>query len=97
MAGSLEELGSPGSVREVAGQRLARLAPATRQVLALAAVIGGEFDLGLLRRAARADEAALLGALAEAASGGMIQEVSATLLAHRFTHELTRRALYGAR
>lgn len=94
LAGSLEGLDSPESVREVAGQRLARLAPATRQVLALAAVIGGEFDLALLRRASGTDQATLLGALEEATAGGMIHEVSAPRLAYRFTHELVRRALY---
>jgi DNA-binding CsgD family transcriptional regulator/tetratricopeptide (TPR) repeat protein len=94
LTGSLDTLGTPESVREVAGQRLARLAPATQQVLALATVIGGEFDLGLLRQVSGCDEATLLGALAEAAAGGMIQEVSAVRLAYRFTHELVRRALY---
>jgi DNA-binding CsgD family transcriptional regulator/tetratricopeptide (TPR) repeat protein len=94
LAGSLDTLGTPESVREVVGQRLARLAPATQQLLALAAVIGGEFDLGLLRQVSGQDEAMLLQALEEAAASGMIQETSAARLAHRFTHELVRRALY---
>lgn len=94
LAGSLDTLGTPESVREVVGQRLARLAPATRQLLALAAVIGGEFDLGLLRQVSGQGEATLLQALEEAAASGMIQETSAARLAYRFTHELVRRALY---
>jgi predicted ATPase len=94
LAGSLDTLGTPESVREVVGQRLARLASATQQLLALAAVIGGEFDLGLLRQVSGQDEATLLQALEEAAASGMIQETSAARLAHRFTHELVRRALY---
>ncbi len=94
LAGSLDTLGTPESVREVVGQRLARLAPATQQLLTLAAVIGGEFDLGLVRQVSGQDEATLLHALEEAAASGMIQETSAARLAYRFTHELVRRALY---
>ena len=41
----LAELGTPESVREVVGQRLARLRPATRDLLELAATAGAEFEL----------------------------------------------------
>src|SRR4051794_7396719 len=46
--GALAGLGSPEGVREVVGQRLARLTTATTMLLELAAVAGREFDLGLL-------------------------------------------------
>ena len=45
---------TPETVREVVTQRLARLAPATGEVLELGRVIGGEFELDTVRRAAGA-------------------------------------------
>ena len=90
-----EELASPESVREVAGQRIARLAPATTGLLELAAVAGAEFEFDLLRRAAGLGEAELLAALDEAVASGMLEELpSSPGLTCRFTHELVRRALY---
>ena len=43
--GTLADLRSPEGVREVVGQRLARLDTATIDLLELAAVAGHEFDL----------------------------------------------------
>ena len=45
----LAELASPEAVREVVSQRLDRLDPVTTAVLQLAAVVGPEFDLALIR------------------------------------------------
>jgi DNA-binding CsgD family transcriptional regulator/tetratricopeptide (TPR) repeat protein len=88
------ELGSPESVREVVSQRLARLEPRTTDLLELAATVGAEFDLDVVRRAAGLGEPELLEALDEAVRSGMIEEFPAHGLACRFTHELVRRALY---
>jgi DNA-binding CsgD family transcriptional regulator/tetratricopeptide (TPR) repeat protein len=88
----LQEIATPDSVREVVSQRLTRLAPATRELLELAAVAGSEFELDVLRRAAPAELA--LDALEPALRSGMIEELPAASLAYRFTHELVRRALY---
>jgi DNA-binding CsgD family transcriptional regulator/tetratricopeptide (TPR) repeat protein len=90
----LEELASPESVREVAGQRLARLAPGTIALLELAATAGAEFELEVIRRAAGLAEPELLAALEEAVASGMIEELPSQSLSCRFTHELVRRALY---
>ena len=87
----LEELAPPESVREVVARRLARLRPATADLLELAATAGSEFDLEVLRPVADAD---LLPALEEAVSSGMIEEIPSRGLAYRFTHELVRRSLY---
>jgi DNA-binding CsgD family transcriptional regulator len=87
------DLGTPESVREVVSQRLARLAPATTQLLELAAVAGAEFQLDVIRRAGVPD-ADLLPALDEAVHSGMLEELQSRTLAYRFTHELVRRALY---
>jgi len=88
------ELGSPESVREVVSQRLARLAPRSSDLLELAATAGAEFDLDVVRRAARLGETELLAALVEGVRSGMIEELPCHGLACRFTSELVRRALY---
>jgi DNA-binding CsgD family transcriptional regulator/tetratricopeptide (TPR) repeat protein len=88
------ELASPESVREVVSRRLSRLTQPTRDVLEVAAVAGPEFTLEVVRRAAGLDERNLLEALDEGVHSGMIEEIPATGLAYRFTHELVRRALY---
>ncbi len=85
-AGTLADLRSPEGVREVVGQRLARVDTATIDLLELAAVAGQEFDLSIVGRAGPA--------LERAVAHGMIEEVPARRLAYRFTHELVRRALY---
>ena len=84
--GTLADLRSPEGVREVVGQRLARLDTATIDVLELAAVAGHEFDLSIVGRAGPA--------LEQAVAHGMIEEVPSRQLAFQFTHELVRRALY---
>jgi DNA-binding CsgD family transcriptional regulator/tetratricopeptide (TPR) repeat protein len=94
VTGSLTELGTPESVREVVSQRLSRLAPRTIDLLELAAVAGPEFELEPIRRAAGIAEPELLAALQEAVGSGMIEELHAKRLACRFTHEIVRRALY---
>ena len=89
-----EELGTPESVREVVGRRLARLAPATSDLLELAATAGAEFELDVLRRAAGGDVGELATALDEGVRSGLIVELPSRGLAYRFTHELFRRSLY---
>jgi DNA-binding CsgD family transcriptional regulator len=88
------ELSSPDSVRDVVQHRLARLAPATTALLEVAAVIGPEFEPGVLGEAAGIDGATLGSALEEAVRSGMIEEVPGPHLVYRFAHELVRRALY---
>ena len=88
------DLGTPESVREVVSERLARLAPGTIDLLELAAAVGGEFELDVVRRAAGVADSELLARLDEALRYGMIEELPSRTLAYRFTHELVRRALY---
>jgi DNA-binding CsgD family transcriptional regulator/tetratricopeptide (TPR) repeat protein len=87
----LDDFATPESVREVVARRLARLRPATADLLELAATAGAEFDLDVLRPV---DESELRPALEEAVSSGMIEELPSRGLAFRFTHELVRRSLY---
>jgi DNA-binding CsgD family transcriptional regulator/tetratricopeptide (TPR) repeat protein len=94
LAGSLAALDTPEGVRDVVSQRLSRLAPATQASLELASVAGPEFETDVIREAGGLDPIALGDALDEAVASGMIEEVPGRTLAHRFTHELVRRALY---
>src|SRR5262245_23331012 len=89
----IDAIAAPESVREVVGQRLARLEPETTRLLELAATAGSEFELAVLRRASGLAEAELLDAVDESLRSGMLVEVPARGLAYRFAHELVRRAL----
>ncbi len=53
---SLEETALPDSVREVIGARVGRLGERAERVLAIAAVIGRDFDLDVLARATKTSE-----------------------------------------
>jgi DNA-binding CsgD family transcriptional regulator len=94
VAGPLSDLGTPEGVREVVSERLTRLAPTTGDLLELAAAAGGEFELDVLRRGSGFEERQLIASLDEAISSGIIVELPERRLAHRFTHELVRRAIY---
>jgi DNA-binding SARP family transcriptional activator len=89
LARSFAELTSPESVRDVVRYRLSRLTGPTAAMLEVASVAGTEFELSLL-----GDEHALVGAAEEAIESGLIEPVSEPGVAHRFSHELVRRALY---
>jgi predicted ATPase len=90
----LSGLGTPESVREVAGERLARLAPPTTALLELAATAGAEFELEVVRRGSGLGQDEFVTALDEAIRGGMVEELPGRRIAYRFTHELVRRAVY---
>ncbi len=89
----LDDIGTPETVREVVTHRLARLAPTTGDVLELGAIIGAEFELDTVRRAAELAEGDLLDAIDEAVRSGLVQEVPKRGLAYRFAHELVRRSV----
>ena len=90
----LATLGTPESVREVVSQRLSRLASPTSVLLELAATVGPEFELDIVRRGTGLAEAELRCALDEAVRSGLIEELPERKLVYRFTHELVRRAVY---
>ena len=89
----VDDIGTPETVREVVTHRVARLAPTTRDVLELGAVIGTEFELDTVRRSAALEEGVLLDAVDEAVGSGLIQEAPKRRLAFRFAHELVRRSV----
>ena len=95
LAGSLlVQLETPDSVREVVSARLARLAPATTELLELAAMAGAEFDLAIVRQGSSLEERELVAAVDDATRSGIIVELPGRQLAYRFSHELVRRAVY---
>ncbi|MGH7893718.1 MAG: ATP-binding protein [Candidatus Binatia bacterium] len=92
--GDVAALGIPEGVKEVIGRRLARLSEATNKVLGLAAVIGRQFDVGLLARIADASEDGILDALDEAIAAALVAEVPGSPDHFTFSHALIRTTLY---
>jgi len=88
----VEQLGIPEGVREVVGRRLARLSDDANQTLRVASVVGPEFELGVVEAAGELTQEALLAVVEEAATAGVVTEVSATR--YRFAHALIRATLY---
>lgn len=92
--GEIAGLGIPEGVREVIGRRLGRLAEPTARILGLAAVIGRQFDVGLLARVAEASEDAVLDALDDATAAALVAEVRGSRDEFAFRHALIRTTLY---
>jgi class 3 adenylate cyclase/tetratricopeptide (TPR) repeat protein len=93
VAGELEEIGLPGSVRDVVGRRAARLGDEALRVLTLAAVIGREFDLDLLTELADIDEDPLLDLMDAAVAAALLIEGGGADR-YRFAHALIQHSLY---
>lgn len=81
----------PESVREVVGQRLARLGRPTVEVVTAAAVLGQDFDVEVLAAITDVAEDTLLDALDEAMAARLVHETGAER--YRFAHALVRAAL----
>lgn len=90
-AGALLPGRLPDTVRDVLGRRLARVDDATRDLLALAAMHGESFRLGLLLATCGLDEGAVLDHLDAAMAAGLVapDEDPSRL---RFVHALVREA-----
>jgi len=85
-------LGLPERVREVIGGRLERLGGRARELLAVAAVIGREFDFALLQRAAGLDERQAAEGVEELVRRRVLHNVGARL---DFAHDRIREVAYG--
>ena len=83
----------PESVREVIVSRVARLAPATANLLGVAAVFGRDVELGPLATVAGIEPSSAVEALDGALTARLMEE--AGVGAYRFVHALVRSALYG--
>ena len=88
----VDDLGIPEGVREVVGRRLARLSDETNKALRVAAVVGPEFEFGVVQAAGDLSEENLLSAMEEATAARLITEVSASR--YHFAHALLRATLY---
>ena len=81
--------GSRGAIRK----RLAILSADAQGLLAVAAVIGQEFEPGLLKRVSSSTVDSLSDLLEEAAAADLIVSLDGSR--HRFTHPLIREAMYN--
>ena len=87
-----EDLVVPKGVQEVIGRRLSRLSRECQRVLGGAAVIGRQFDLGLLEIACDVRAYDLLTLIDEAVQAAVLKEMEATQYA--FAHPLMRGVAY---
>lgn len=84
----------PESVLEVVGRRVGNLGPFVESVLAMAAVIGCEFDLALLTEAVELDEDTVVDYLERAEVAGIVTTLAPGRFA--FVHALVVHALTSA-
>ncbi|HEY3239345.1 MAG TPA: AAA family ATPase [Acidimicrobiia bacterium] len=90
----LAELGLPAGIREIVGRRVSRLRPSANEVLSLAAVIGREFDVGLLAAAGDVGRDVVVDSLEEAEGARLVAATSGRTDHYAFAHALVRSALY---
>jgi DNA-binding NarL/FixJ family response regulator len=93
---ALDRIEIPRSVRTVVAGRVARLTPGAQEVLALASVIGQQFDLEVVLGASkRTDEAVLFDELDAALAAGLIKAQSDERRErYAFSHALVQQTLY---
>jgi DNA-binding SARP family transcriptional activator len=84
----------PQGVVEAIGRRLQRQTDRCREVLALASVVGREFEPDVIDRVSGLQESDLSAALDEAAAAGLVGAVPEASGRLRFSHILVRDALY---
>jgi DNA-binding NarL/FixJ family response regulator len=101
--GALRRLGDdsqavqiPEGLRDAVGKRLSRLSERTNRVLAVAAVIGREFQLEVLERVLASPEHEVERALEDARAAAIIEErsVLGTAIIYRFSHAFFQQTLY---
>jgi DNA-binding winged helix-turn-helix (wHTH) protein/tetratricopeptide (TPR) repeat protein len=85
--------GVPVAVRQVVSGRLARLGEAASEVLALAAIAGPEFDVGLVQRAWSGPPEVALDALEDAIAARLVEEPAGAPGRLRFVHALIHEAI----
>jgi class 3 adenylate cyclase len=98
VAGSADSLITqiPEGLRDVIGKRLSRLSEECNRILSIAAVMGRDFSLDVLRAVAAVPEEQLLGAIEEAVGVSLLEEhTQGRDVRYRFTHAYFRQTLYG--
>ncbi len=94
-AASLLSQQIPAGVRDVLRRRLARLPDQTRAVLLVAAVIGHDFALDVVRAVTGMDDDEALAAVELTVAAGLVVEDSTRVGRFRFAHALVHEAIYG--
>ena len=84
----------PGNVLETIARRVTRLGAEAGDLLAIAATIGAEFDVGVLSRAARVSEDQALDLLDRAIAAGLVTAPADTGRSYRFAHALVGHTVY---
>jgi DNA-binding CsgD family transcriptional regulator len=93
---SMAELGIPDSLRHIVGRRIARLVPATADLLRLAAAFAGGFDLPMLQALGDRSEEQLLDSLDEAIRAGFLRAGGGAPASYDFAHAIVRHTLSEA-
>src|SRR5262245_24412602 len=91
VAGSLEHLGLPETVRQVIERRLGRMSEGATRLLRVTAAFTGGIDFEVARRVAELGETPALDALDEALGAQLLETTGHT---YDFTHALVRHTLY---
>ncbi|MGH9010386.1 MAG: ATP-binding protein [Acidimicrobiia bacterium] len=91
---AIEDLGIPEGIRDVVGRRLSRLSDQANEVLAVAAVIGAEFEPAVLSHASGISEESIVADLDEAVAARLASETPGSTNTYRFAHALVRATLY---
>lgn len=91
---TLADIGLPDGIRQLIGRRLERLGLTTRRLLTIAAVMGREFRLSDMEPLVNVGEDAMLDAMDEALTAGIVTEEVGAPGNFSFTHTLIREALY---
>jgi tetratricopeptide (TPR) repeat protein len=88
------DLPLPESVRAVILRRLTLLPQETQRALAVASVIGREFESRVLERACDRDTSELVDCLTPAVAAGVVARSQGAIGRHAFAHALIRETLY---
>ncbi|MDH3754165.1 MAG: AAA family ATPase [Acidimicrobiia bacterium] len=84
----------PASIRDVVARRITRLGDDAGRFLAVASVLGRDFDLDVLARVADQDEDDVLDVLEAATAAAIVAERTEAPGSYRFAHALIQRTLY---
>jgi class 3 adenylate cyclase len=91
---AIEEVGIPEGIRDVVGRRLSRLSDEANDVLAVAAVIGTDFEVAVLSQAGGISPQTVVAAFDEAVAARLVSETPESVSDYRFAHALVRATLY---
>ena len=91
---TLADVGLPEGIRQLIGRRLERLGDTTRRLLMIGAVVGRQFRLSLIEALVDVGEDAVLDAMDEALTAGVVIEEPGAPGCFSFTHTLIRETLY---